>query len=47
MRTNLLSVLHVGSSAILTANRKYFYGASCTYCTDSRVTVLRNNFMMQ
>ncbi len=21
-----------------TANRKYFYGASCTLCTDTRVT---------
>jgi hypothetical protein len=24
------------------ANRKYFYGASCTLCTDTRVTVMRN-----
>ena len=30
-----------------TANRKYFYGASCTYCTDNRVSVMRNPLMMQ
>ena len=30
-----------------TANRKYFYGTSCTLCTDSRVTVLRNSLMTQ
>ena len=30
-----------------TANRKYFYGASCTLCTDSRVTVQRNSLMTQ
>ena len=29
-----------------TASRKYFYGASCTFCTDSRVTVMRNSLMM-
>jgi hypothetical protein len=28
-----------------TANRKYFYGASCTYCADSRVAVKRNRLM--
>lgn len=30
-----------------TANRKYFYGTSCTLCTDSRVTVTRNSLMTQ
>ena len=30
-----------------TANRKYFYGTSCTLCTDSRVTVQRNSLMTQ
>lgn len=30
-----------------TANRKYFYGVSCTFCTDSKVMVLRNNLLMQ
>ncbi len=30
-----------------TANRKYFYGSSCTLCTDSRVTVMRNSLMTQ
>jgi hypothetical protein len=30
-----------------TANRKYFYGASCTYCADNRVTVKRNSLMLQ
>ena len=30
-----------------TANRKYFYGSSCTLCSDSRVTVMRNSLMMQ
>jgi len=28
-----------------TANRKYFYGASCTLCTDNRVTVMRNSLL--
>jgi hypothetical protein len=28
-----------------TANRKYFYGSSCTLCTDSRVTVQKNSLM--
>jgi len=28
-----------------TANRKYFFGPSCTLCTDSRVTVERNSLM--
>jgi hypothetical protein len=26
-----------------TANRKLFYGANCTFCTDSRVQVMRNS----
>ncbi len=30
-----------------TANRKYFYGSSCTFCTDSRVQVERNSLMTQ
>jgi hypothetical protein len=30
-----------------TANRKYFYGASCTFCSDSRVTVMRNALLTQ
>ena len=30
-----------------TANRKYFYGTSCTLCTDSRLTVERNSLMTQ
>lgn len=30
-----------------TANRQYFYGASCTFCSDSRVTVMRNSLMMR
>jgi hypothetical protein len=30
-----------------TANRKYFYGTSCTLCTDSRVTVTQNSLMTQ
>jgi hypothetical protein len=30
-----------------TANRKYFYGANCTFCTDNRVQVERNSLMMQ
>ncbi len=30
-----------------TANRKYFYGSSCTLCTDSRVTVKQNSLMTQ
>jgi len=30
-----------------TANRKYFFGSSCTLCTDSRVTVQRNSLMTQ
>lgn len=30
-----------------TANRKYFYGPSCTFCTDSRVKVEQNSLMMQ
>jgi hypothetical protein len=30
-----------------TANRKYFYGSSCTLCTDNRVTVKRNSLMTQ
>ncbi len=28
-----------------TGNRKYFFGPSCTLCTDSRVTVDRNSLM--
>ena len=30
-----------------TANRKYFYGASCTLCTDNRLKVTRNSLMTQ
>jgi hypothetical protein len=30
-----------------TGNRKYFYGASCTLCSDSRVTVMRNSLLTQ
>jgi hypothetical protein len=30
-----------------TANRKMFYGASCTLCTDSRVQVTQNSLMTQ
>ncbi|HMA65040.1 MAG TPA: hypothetical protein VKO63_07580, partial [Chitinispirillaceae bacterium] len=30
-----------------TANRKYFYGSSCTFCSDSRVKVERNSLMTQ
>jgi hypothetical protein len=30
-----------------TANRKYFYGPNCTFCTDSRVVVKRNSLMNQ
>jgi hypothetical protein len=30
-----------------TANRKYFYGANCTFCSDSRVKVERNSLMTQ
>jgi hypothetical protein len=30
-----------------TANRKYFYGANCTFCTDTRVTVMRNALLTQ
>jgi hypothetical protein len=30
-----------------TANRKYFYGANCTFCTDSRVQVAQNSLMLQ
>ena len=30
-----------------TANRKYFYGSNCTFCTDSRVQVERNSLMTQ
>jgi len=30
-----------------TANRKYFYGASCTFCTDSRVKAEQNSLMTQ
>jgi hypothetical protein len=30
-----------------TANRKYFYGANCTFCTDSRVKVEQNSLMLQ
>jgi hypothetical protein len=29
-----------------TANRKYFYGPSCTFCADTRVAVERNALMM-
>jgi len=30
-----------------TANRKYFYGPNCTFCSDSRVKVERNSLMTQ
>ena len=30
-----------------TANRKYFYGSNCTFCTDSRVKVEQNSLMTQ
>jgi hypothetical protein len=30
-----------------TANRKMFYGASCTLCTDTRVKVMQNSFLTQ
>jgi hypothetical protein len=30
-----------------TAQRNYFYGASCTFCTDSRVTVMQNSLLTQ
>jgi hypothetical protein len=30
-----------------TANRKYFYGANCAFCTDSRVKVEQNSLMAQ
>ena len=30
-----------------TANRKMFYGADCTLCTDSRVQVMQNSLMAQ
>src|SRR6187549_3815906 len=30
-----------------TANRKYFYGPSCTFCTDSRVKAEQNSLMTQ
>lgn len=30
-----------------TENRKYFYGPSCTFCSDNRVTVKRNSLMAQ
>jgi hypothetical protein len=30
-----------------TANRKYFYGSSCTLCTDKRVTVMKNSLLTQ
>ena len=30
-----------------TANRKYFYGPSCTFCNDNRVKVEQNSLMMQ
>jgi len=30
-----------------TANRKYFYGADCTFCKDTRVTVEQNSLMTQ
>lgn len=30
-----------------TANRKMFYGPSCTFCTDSRVQVKQNSLMAQ
>jgi hypothetical protein len=30
-----------------TANRKYFYGANCSFCTDSRAEVEQNSLMAQ
>jgi hypothetical protein len=30
-----------------TENRKYFYGAGCSFCTDNRVDVEQNSLMAQ
>ncbi|HSS38213.1 MAG TPA: hypothetical protein VLT58_05540, partial [Polyangia bacterium] len=30
-----------------TANRKYFYGPNCTFCTDSRVKAEQNSLIAQ
>jgi hypothetical protein len=30
-----------------TANRKYFYGANCTFCADNRVEAVQNSLMAQ
>lgn len=30
-----------------TANRRYFYGPSCAFCSDNRVTVMRNALLTQ
>ncbi|MGE5788090.1 MAG: hypothetical protein ACM3ZE_26080, partial [Myxococcales bacterium] len=30
-----------------TANRKYFYGPSCTFCTDNRVKAEQNSLMTE
>jgi hypothetical protein len=30
-----------------TANRRYFYGSNCTFCTDPRVTIEQNALMAQ
>jgi hypothetical protein len=29
-----------------TANRKFFYGPSCTFCSDNRAEVAQNSLMM-
>jgi hypothetical protein len=29
-----------------TANREYFYGSNCNFCTDSRVQVAQNSLML-
>jgi hypothetical protein len=30
-----------------TANRKYFYGPNCSFCTDNRVDVEQNSLLAQ
>ena len=27
--------------------RKYFFGLSCTFCSDNRVTVMQNSMLIQ
>ncbi|MEO7035363.1 MAG: hypothetical protein ABI548_15670 [Polyangiaceae bacterium] len=29
------------------AQKSYFFGANCTFCKDSRVTVMQNSFLTQ